>query len=415
MWAGAKFQHVEYFVYGVLLITIFGIDFPQAIIATVLGNLSFLLLGFASLEGPQTGTTVFAINRAPFGPNGSRLLAFFNWLTQVGFETEGLILIVFAGEILTVKAGFVPGDTAKVIFVIAGVAVQLFLPLLGHATIVKVLRLLILPFVVLYAVLAALTLNKANFDVVHVGAGMGRPSHGRARLHHRALRGSDGPSAATTTSALYLQLRRAEAIRDRRLGLPRDRGPGDLDHAARMRGRDLHQRAALAGGNPFAAASSTPHIHVFATGFVVPFLIVAIFQLFAINSLDLYSSGVTLQAIGLPVKRWHAVIIDTSVCLVITLYAIFNSSFSNLLRDFVDIVVVWIAPWLAIYLIDWLLRAKRYEVADLQRQQFDAGSMYYRYGRGLLAGHHRPGHRHGCGVRGLSATFPRSRSWMHEV
>jgi nucleobase:cation symporter-1, NCS1 family len=35
----------------------------------------------------------------------------------------------------------------------------------------------------------------------------------------------------------------------------------------------------------------------------VPFLIFAIFQLLAINTIDLYSSSVTLQALGIPIKR----------------------------------------------------------------------------------------------------------------
>ena len=94
MWAGASVQ-IEYFVYGAILMT-FGFTFAQAVVLIVLGNLSFLLLGLCSLQGPDAGTTVFAISRAPYGTNGSRLIAFFNWLTQIGFETEGLILIVGA-------------------------------------------------------------------------------------------------------------------------------------------------------------------------------------------------------------------------------------------------------------------------------------------------------------------------------
>ena len=73
MWAGASLQ-VENFVYGVVLMT-FGFSFAQAVILTVLGNCSYVLLGLASLQGPQTGTTTFVINRASFGPSGSRLLA----------------------------------------------------------------------------------------------------------------------------------------------------------------------------------------------------------------------------------------------------------------------------------------------------------------------------------------------------
>ena len=79
----------------------------------VLGNLSYLLLGLCSLQGPNAGTTVFAINRAAFGPNGSRPISFFNWITQIGFEVEGLILIVGAGLVLMIKAGFTPATRPR--------------------------------------------------------------------------------------------------------------------------------------------------------------------------------------------------------------------------------------------------------------------------------------------------------------
>src|SRR5487761_2007615 len=82
LWAGASFQ-IEYFVYGVTLMT-FGFTFAQAVGLIVVGNLSFLLVGVTSLQGPQAGTTAMTINRAPFGANGARVIAAFNWLTQVG-------------------------------------------------------------------------------------------------------------------------------------------------------------------------------------------------------------------------------------------------------------------------------------------------------------------------------------------
>ena len=111
MWAGASVQ-IEYFIYGAILMT-FGLTFAQVLIVIVLGNLSYFLLGLCSLQGPNAGTTVFAINRAPFGPNGSRPISVFNWLTQSGFEVEGLILIVGAGLVLMIKAGYLPGSPAK--------------------------------------------------------------------------------------------------------------------------------------------------------------------------------------------------------------------------------------------------------------------------------------------------------------
>jgi purine-cytosine permease-like protein len=405
MWAGASFN-VEYFVYGVILITFLGVDFFQAVLVTVVGNLSFLLLGVASLQGPQTGTTAFTINRAAYGPNGSRIIAVFNWLTQVGFETEGLILIVFAAEVVALKAGFRPGDPAKVLFVVFGVAVQLLLPLLGHATIVKTLRLLIAPFVILYGVLAVLTLGKADFHTVRVGAGWEMML---AALAFTIVLSGLGWTECGNDYSRYLP---PNAKRSSIVGWV-FLGTAVPEILIMLLGVAVgtYTNGALAGGNPFAAFV-TPGVHVFATGFVVPFLLIAIVQLFAINSLDLYSSGVTLQAIGLRVKRWQAVLIDTTICLVFTIYAVFNSSFSNLLRDFVDVVVVWIAPWLAIYLTDWLLRGRRYDAGELQRT--DPGSLYYRRGGLFWPGLLAQVIGMAAAFEGLAATFGLPR-WLHWV
>ena len=65
MWAGASLN-IEYFVYGAVLMG-FGFSFWQALSLIVIGNLSWFLVGLCSLQGPETGTTVFGSNRAGFG------------------------------------------------------------------------------------------------------------------------------------------------------------------------------------------------------------------------------------------------------------------------------------------------------------------------------------------------------------
>ena len=56
---------------------------------------------------------MFAISRAPYGTNGSRLIALFNWLTQIGFETEGLILIVGSALVLGGEGRLRPGHPVQ--------------------------------------------------------------------------------------------------------------------------------------------------------------------------------------------------------------------------------------------------------------------------------------------------------------
>ncbi|HEY5245958.1 MAG TPA: cytosine permease [Acidimicrobiales bacterium] len=368
MWAGASVQ-IEYFIYGAILMT-FGFTFAQALSIIVIGNLSYFLLGLCSLQGPQAGTTVFAINRASYGPNGSRGIAFFNWITQIGFEVEGLILIVGASLVLALKAGFSPGDPTKVIFVVGAVLVQGVLPFLGHATIVKTLRALVIPFVILFAVLLGFAIPHATtHGVAHAAdwqtymeglaftitlAGLGWVENGNDYTRYCRPDASKKAIVGWVFAGTALP-----EILIMTLGAAVGTFLTDVGKAS---------NAFL----PFAHQSAIP------SWFVVVFLVFCIVQLFAVNSLDMYSSGVTLQAMGVHVKRYVAVVIDCIIALVVTMWATFDSSFSTYLKDFVDLVIVWIAPWAAIFLVDWAMR--RYRYAPLELQRTDRGSLYYRHG-----------------------------------
>jgi nucleobase:cation symporter-1, NCS1 family len=363
MWAGAIWN-VEFLVYGVLAVVVFGLSFTQALLIILIGNLSYLLTGLASLQGPQGGTTCFGISRAAFGPNGNRVPSFFNWVTQVGFEIEGIALIVFAAIALANQAGMksVPA-VLKVVFLIVAVGIQAVLPLLGHAAVLKVLRMLAIPFIVLFAIMAVF-------------------------VAHRYHGGSSGASWGAMTIFLALVISAG--------GLGWTENGNDysryLPRAASKRGIVIAVAlgclipsvllellgAALGSELPKVAELSVTGLTAgFPGWFVVPYLIFAIFQLFAINTLDLYSSGVTLQSIVPGLHRVACVAIDTAICLAVAAYAIFSSSFYALLADFLLFIILWLGPWCAIYLVDSWLRKNRYDPAALLNE---SGGRYYRSG-----------------------------------
>ena len=76
---------------------------------------------------------------------------------------------------LMIKAGFLPGDPAKVVLVILAVLIQGILPFLGHAAIVKTLRWLVAPFVVLFAIMLGFAIPHANLTG-YATARNGRPT-----------------------------------------------------------------------------------------------------------------------------------------------------------------------------------------------------------------------------------------------
>jgi nucleobase:cation symporter-1, NCS1 family len=362
MWAGAVWN-VEFVVYGGLAVVVFGLSFAQAVIIILIGNLFYLLTGLASLQGPEAGTTTFAISRASFGPNGNRLPSFFNWVTQVGFEIEGIALIVLAAIALTGKVGFSAGTPAKIIFLIIAVAIQAVLPLLGHAAVLRVLKYLTIPFVVLFVVMAALTTSKVKLHALPHGAGWG------SLFVFLALVIAAGGLGWTENANDYSRY------------LPPDSNRRNIVLAVALGGAIPSALleilgAAVATGVP-GATSITGLTAGFPGWFVWPYLIFAIVQLFAINTIDLYSSGVTLQSLIPGLHRLTCVGIDTVVCGAFAAYAIFSSRFTTLLADFLLFIIVWLGPWCAIYLIDSWLRRNRYDQAALLDER---GGRYFRQG-----------------------------------
>jgi nucleobase:cation symporter-1, NCS1 family len=367
MWAGALFN-VEYVVYGALIIS-FGLSFWQAALVIMIGNLSYVITGIGSLQGPKAGTSVFAITRAPFGANGSRLVSVFNWITQVGYETEGLALVVLAGLALAAKAGVHSSTGLKVVLIVLAAGIQLLLPLFGYRAMLRVLRMLVPPFVVLFILLAIFTLPKA-----HLGAG-------------------SNADFATVMIALALILSAGGYgwvmnANDYSRYLPPDTSRSRIVWAVALGGYIPSTLLSLLGAAvATAVASATDPIsglpHAFHGWFLVPYLIFVIFQLFAINSVDLYSSGLTLQAIIPGIRRWQTVLIDTTVAGALTAVTVFSSSFNTFIEDFLLFMIIWIAPWVAIFLVDWLLRRGRYDSRSLLNGR---AGIYWRNG-----GVHVPG------------------------
>jgi purine-cytosine permease-like protein len=99
--------------------------------------------------------------------------------------------------------------------------------------------------------------------------------------------------------------------------------------------------------------------------FLAPYLLLLFFNLLAVNAIDLYSSGLTLQTIGLRVKRWVATLIDMIICTVLAAIAIFNANFNTLYGEFLSLLIIFLAPWCAIYLTDAWLRRNTYNAEGL--------------------------------------------------
>jgi NCS1 family nucleobase:cation symporter-1 len=361
LWAGAVWN-VEFLVYGALIVS-FGLSFGQAVLAILVGNLAYAFLGFASLWGPKTGTTAFMVSRAPFGRNGNRLPALFNWATQVGFEIEGIVVVVLVVVAMFGRVGVDLDAAAKAGVIVAAVAVQLVVPLLGHATIRVVLRWLSLVFIALFVIMAILVLPNVRLGSLHQSTSWWLWTTALVLII------SAGGLGWTENAADYSRYLPRTTPRWRTFW------SATLGAAIPSILLELLGAAAFVVSPQVTAVTGIPS--AFAGWFFWPFMLVALLQLFSINTLDMYSSSVTLQALGVGLKRWVCILIDTLVSGGVTALVIFKGNFYDDLSGFLDYIVVWLSAWFGIMAVDYLLRGGRYHRPSLAAPR---GGLYWRRG-----------------------------------
>ncbi|MHB8504447.1 MAG: purine-cytosine permease family protein, partial [Acidimicrobiales bacterium] len=173
MWSGTTLN-VLVFVYGSLLVAVFGLSLTQAILVSILGTFGgYTLLAAGSLAGPQAGTSQLVVSRAAFGLNWNRVNALCNWLLVVGYEVADLAIIVLAGLAIFHKAGVGSSPGLKVALILVAVAIQLPLPLYGHATVLKVMRPLAIVLAVFFVVMTILAATKIHLPAHQAAASWG--------------------------------------------------------------------------------------------------------------------------------------------------------------------------------------------------------------------------------------------------
>ncbi|MFF8595830.1 purine-cytosine permease family protein [Streptomyces sp. NPDC015220] len=375
LWAGTN-TTVFTVVYGALVVS-FGLSFWYAVALIVLGNvLGFAVTGLTSLQGPRTGTSTHSVSRAAFGPRGGRLPALLSWMMLVGFEAGGMVLIVLAGLALLEEAGIATSAAVKLLVIAVAAGLQMLLPLAGYHLIMKVQKYFAWIFAAMFAVMAFLVAPKADFG-----------AHG------------EPPSVVTVSLVLAMVtasggLSWADMGSDYSRYLPAGSAPRKVFACAALGGMVPNVLLQILGAAVATATSDAADpiagLPVILPGwFTTPYLLLAIVSLLAVNTTDMYSSGLNLLAVGLPVKRWMVVFIDLSLCTGITLWAVFSADFYTLLSDFLSLIVLWLGPWAAVYLTDWVLRRGRYDVLSFFPEETGRQGLYWHRGgvrpAGLLA------------------------------
>lgn len=358
-WCGANVSLLA-LSYGAFFLG-FGISFYQATIAAFLGTvLSFLLVGFSSLAGKKSNAPTMVLSRAAFGVKGNLVPGALSYLIFVGWETVLVSLATLATGTVFVRVGHIDRNLAMILGFVVAVALTAFSGVLGHATIMKLQKWLTLVTVAATFIYFALTIDEVKWSAVS-----DIPSGTNAGFIGALIFGATGIGLGWVNSAA-----------DYSRYLPRNSsskavvgwtvfGASIVPIAMVIYG------AALAGSSEelFGAIASDPIgalTTLLPTWFLIPFALIAILGLVGGAILDLYSSGLTLISIGLPVKRYIAATIDSLIMVAGTIYLVWIADdFFYPFQGFLITIGVPIATWSAIFVTDVLMRKKPYSEPDL--------------------------------------------------
>jgi purine-cytosine permease-like protein len=360
-WCGANVSLLA-LSYGSFILG-FGISFWQATAAAFIGTiLSFLLVGFSSLAGKRSNAPTMVLSRAAFGIKGNIVPGLLSYLVFVGWETVLVSLATLATGTILVRLGDFDRDLAMVLGFVIAAALTIYGGVLGHGVIMRLQKYLTIITVAATLLYILLTVDSVTWSAVSeipsgnlqgfMGAlifgitGIGLGWVNSAADYSRYL-----PRTTSSRSVVGWTVLGASIVP---IGL--------VTYGALLAGSDPKLSEAI-GMDPIGALTT-----LLPTWYLAVFALIAIFGLVGGAILDLYSSGLTLISVGLPVKRHIAAGIDGTVMLIGTIYIVWVAdNFFYPFQGFLITLGVPIATWSAIFVTDVLLRKRAYDETDLYR------------------------------------------------
>ncbi len=366
-WFGANVS-VLGLAYGSFLLG-FGISAGQALVAGVVGIVvSFLLCGLVAVAGKRGSAPTLVLSRAAFGVHGNRVPAALSWVLTVGWETVLVSLATLATATVFGQLGWSGGTATQVVALLVVAALVVAGGVLGFDAIMRMQAVITVVSGVLTVVYVVLVADSVDWS---------------------AVTGVPAGSTAAVVGALVLAMTGygfgwVNAAADYSRYLPRTastRGvvgwttfggalaPVVLLGTGLLLAASDPELSGAIGGDPIGALAA-----VLPTWFLVPFVVVAVLGLVGGALLDIYSSGLSLLAVGLRVPRSVAAGIDGTLMVLGAVWVVFvaTGGFFVQFQGFLITLGVPIAAWCGIFLADLALRRRSYAEADL----YDARGRY---------------------------------------
>ena len=339
----------------------FGISFWQATFAAIIGTIaSFFLVGISSLAGKRANAPTMTLSRAAFGVKGNIVPGLFSYLIFVGWETVLVSLATLATETVLTRVGNIEPNVSRVIGFSIAAGLTIVGGVLGFKVIMRIQKVLTILTITLTAGYIALTAHLVNWDsvsaipngniqaflgaLIFVITGIGLGWVNCAADYSRYL-----PRTVSSRGVVGWTVFGASIV------------PITLVIYGSMLAGSSKDLSEKIGMDPIGALTT-----LVPTWFLIPFAAVAILGLIGGAILDLYSSGLALISVGVPIKRHVAASIDAVIMALGTIYIVWIAKdFFGPFQGFLITLGVPIAVWSAIFVADVFMRKRDFKEEDL--------------------------------------------------
>lgn len=343
LWTSPNMEFATVFI-GVIAVLLFGLSFWWAVVAIVLGNaLGAVCHGTLASWGPRSGLGQMALGRKPFGFYGNLLPAGINAsLGGLGWLAVNSVSGALAVSTLT---GWSPYPC-----LVVEMAITLGIAFFGHNVVQLFERLAFPILTAVFVIGAALVLAQAQPE-----AAVQAVPGGFWITFGSAFASSGGWGVSASDYARYLRP-------DQSLRAGLFAGLGIFLSTTLLQVAGAAAVTAV-GVSAWSASDPVSSYAQLLPGWLGKLTLVGVFiGALSANSLNLYSSSLSLAAMGirLPTRFGRAILslLIGSASLTIALFAV------NDIDDFASFLLViayWVAPWLGVVLADRVLWRTGYE------------------------------------------------------
>ncbi|TNM41206.1 nitrate reductase [Nocardioides albidus] len=372
LWVAPNVNYLAFVVGGVLILM--GLSLLQAVAAVVAGSLFSIATGIVAVTGPASGTPSQVATRTMYGVRGNRVaIAVNGWFVSLCYIALNWVTASVIGFALTERIGIGSSTPVQVVVVLLIASATTLISVYGQGLIMRLYGPLSAGLAVVFVVVSVFLVAEADFSYAPPVA----------------LHGADlwitWIAAVTLIAATPLSYTISS---DFARYLPRETNPVAVAAWTTL-GNVVPNLVFLTVGALAATVTDLSDPEAGLSG-IVPswlitvFMVAIIVGILANNALTTYSSGLALQAVGLPFSRVGSVLVTAVIGAAMTLYALFVFDFLDTVSSGLVLLITLVGPIMAIYVSDIFLRRNRYDGGELSDST--PSSRYWYTGGVNLAG-----------------------------